>query len=69
MTESEIQELTDEVAGLGPELLDKFEVTSDGVCLEHLKKLSQWRDEAVALVVAQNEERDGCSTGGRVEGC
>lgn len=55
MTETEMQELADDVARLCHELLAKFEVTSEGVCLEHLKKLSQWRDEAVALLVVEND--------------
>lgn len=55
MTETEMQELTDEVTRLCQELQDKFEVTCDGACFEHLKKLSQWRDEAVALLVVEND--------------
>lgn len=55
MTETEMQELTEDVARLCQELLDKFEVTSEGVCLEHLKKLSQWCDEALALLLVEND--------------
>lgn len=54
MTETELEELTDEVARLGEDLL-RLTLKRPHL-FGHIDKLSQWRDEAVALVIDGAED-------------